>query len=159
MRVVAGGPGAWLIASEAIYRANDAFPPQPFLDRRVDRRPARTAATPRRRARHLDRHRGPVPVAVAAARMTYRCRRRNPCHHAILADDVTPPRSHHRYGRYTGGPAARTIWPVPAGHSRTGIRQPLAAFPLVRGCFGWCGRSRVRTWVGLADGFTGRRHM
>jgi hypothetical protein len=31
LRVVAGGPGAWLIAPEAIYRADYASP-QPFLE-------------------------------------------------------------------------------------------------------------------------------
>ena len=31
LRVVAGGPGAWLIAPEAIYRV-DYVSPQPFLE-------------------------------------------------------------------------------------------------------------------------------
>ena len=38
--------------------------------------------------------------------------------------------------------------PVPAGHSRTATQQPLTASPLVKGCFGWCGRCWVRTNVG-----------
>ena len=49
--------------------------------------------------------------------------------------------------------------PVSTGHSWTGTRQPLTLSALVKGHFRWCGRSRVRTWVGLADGFTDCRHI
>ena len=118
---------------------------------RAPRRPARLSTGPRlRRYGQVSAQQGRAPLdRPLEAPINLK-----PMHHAFHGDDGHCVRLRHIFAW------ANRSWPVSAGRHRTVEHQPLAgARAYEETVFASSGRSRVRPWVGGADGFTDRRHI